>query len=419
MRPSGWTAWAAAALLVGCGDGSPTDPGVPDSEAWLAVTAGLRHACALTAEGVAHCWGENERGQLGDGTRTPSAVPVRVAGVPALVAIDAADEGTCGLTANGAAYCWGRNDAGQLGNGVLGDAPTAVQVLAGPFESMSVGSYMACGVSADGALTCWGADRYDVVLEGGPEVCPGPNAAPFWRCASVPVALPAAGRFRSVSVGTFHVCGVRPDGETVCWGMGRFGQLGVAATDRCALGVPAGDPTTPCLRTPGAVSPRMDRVSSGGSHSCGVTPERHAHCWGALSFDYGQLGTGAAGSETPVPVAGSGPFARVATAGVNLIFTFTCGLGPDGAASCWGAGADGQLGAAPTGQCSGVPCSPVPTPISGGHRFEALALGGAFACGIAVDDEIYCWGRNDAGQLGRGAAGAPDAEPRPVTFRTP
>lgn len=417
-----WTlsiALATSLGMAGCGDGSPTGPGVPESRAWQDVTAGLGHACALDAEGVAYCWGDNGRGQLGDGTRTSSAVPVQVIDVPALVSIDAADDGTCGLAESGAAYCWGRNDAGQLGNGVLGDSPVPVQVLAGPFESMSVGSYMACGIDSDERLTCWGADRYDAVLSGTREVCPGPNVAPFWRCASVPVERPAAGAFRAVSVGTFHVCGVRPSGQTVCWGMGRFGQLGVPATDLCPVGVSADEASTPCLLSPGTVTPEMTRVSSGASHSCGLAAEGRAHCWGALFFDYGQLGTGREATATPTPVAEPASFTRIYTAAVNFIFTFSCALDSDGTASCWGAGDQGQLGRAPTSECSGVLCATVPGPVTGGARFEALALGGGFVCGIAVDDEVYCWGRNDDGQLGRGSFGTGGADPRPVVFSAP
>src|SRR2546430_3935126 len=87
-----------------------TRPGVT----WDRFTAGQAHACALSTDGTAYCWGDNTFGQLGDGTVTERDTPVAVAGGLRISRISAGADHTCGVTPAGGAYCRGDNNAGQL-----------------------------------------------------------------------------------------------------------------------------------------------------------------------------------------------------------------------------------------------------------------------------------------------------------------
>ena len=94
------------------------------------VTLGTRHACATNGIDKMYCWGDNNRGQLGDGTTTLRASAVEVLGDTRFVAITAGLEHTCGLRDGGGAYCWGYNASGRLGLGFASNtnvtAPTQV-----------------------------------------------------------------------------------------------------------------------------------------------------------------------------------------------------------------------------------------------------------------------------------------------------
>ena len=99
-----------------------------------AVSAGWRHNCALKSDSTAWCWGANDSGQLGDGTRTMATSPVQVAGLSNAVSISVGTDLTSGTghtTATGndaTAWGWGDNFFGQLGDGSCSFAGRATPV---------------------------------------------------------------------------------------------------------------------------------------------------------------------------------------------------------------------------------------------------------------------------------------------------
>jgi alpha-tubulin suppressor-like RCC1 family protein len=143
--------------------GNPELPGlVLGGLAFAQVEKGWGHTCGMTAAGAAYCWGDNESGQLGDGTTTPNYwSPVPVLGELTFAEVSAGTHYSCGVTTGGAAYCWGWNSVGQLGDGTTTDRTTPVPVLGGlTFARVSAGYYHTCGVTTTGAAYCWGENNY-------------------------------------------------------------------------------------------------------------------------------------------------------------------------------------------------------------------------------------------------------------------
>lgn len=203
----------------------------------------------------------------------------------------------------------------------------------------------------------------------------------------------------SVLAGERHTCAVTSTGAAHCWGSGAEGQLGTGNTADANAPVPVAGGLT------------FVQVVAGGYHSCGVRPviaeEQDVYCWGLNSA--GQLGDGSTSSSTVPVMVGSFPEVNAAlwlTAGD----AFTCGHFDSGPAFCWGENADGQLG---TGNYidyhtpRGVQDLSVVTTITAGYNH---------ACAIENSGGLYCWGANGYGQLGIGETGSPRNRPTFVSI---
>jgi alpha-tubulin suppressor-like RCC1 family protein len=137
-------------------------------------------------------------------------------------------------------------------------------------------------------------------------------------------------------------------------------------------------------------------ISAGFLHTCAVALDGAAYCWGA-NYE-GQLGDGTAGATanavTPRKVAFGSPFAAL-----DAGFEHTCGLTAGGVAYCWGSDVYGEVGDGFIYR-PGVSGQPrlTATAVVGGHRFASLTAGGGSChgktCGIATDGTTWCWGRS-------------------------
>lgn len=125
----------------------------------IQIAVGGEHTCALLESGAVKCWGSNEKGQLGNGGNENSSVPVDVVGLDSgVIAIDAGSGHSCALKEEGTVFCWGNNEKGQLGNAnnEQQSTPARVTGLLSPVEQYSSGSEHNCVLTRLGEAWCWG-----------------------------------------------------------------------------------------------------------------------------------------------------------------------------------------------------------------------------------------------------------------------
>ena len=213
------------------GDGSMTYRTAPVPVAGLssgvvAISAGAIHTCALTATGAVKCWGYNGAGTLGDGTIATRTMPVQAVGLTSgIAAIAAGGAHTCALTADDGVLCWGHNNAGQVGDGTRVARFTPVQVvgLSTGVTAISTGEGHACALTKTGIMKCWGHNSAGQLGRGaGSGSCCEETPAPVVGLSAVPVEI-AAFRYNS--------CAIAASGAAQCWGINGSGQLGNGTTN--------------------------------------------------------------------------------------------------------------------------------------------------------------------------------------------
>lgn len=406
----------------------------------IALAAGYNHACGINVTGDAYCWGDNNMGQLGNGTTTASSTPVKALGGQAFTRIAAGNGRTCALTATNALYCWGENASGGLGV-TIGSKTSPTLVSSGPWlaVSMHAESRTQCAITSSGAAYCWGAGSNGEL--GNNTVTANSNSL---------AAVSGGLTFKSLAVGGAHVCGLTSAGATYCWGTGSNGIVGnpaAAAAQRTPLAVVGGrvfseisagsnhtcgheagaiycwgvnssanlgDGTTTNSSTPVQVSATgsgpyvMGSITTGNAYSCALAPANRSYCWN--DNGNGQIGDGTNVSKAaPTLVSAAPPFTSIIRTNA-----FSCGLTAANAAWCWGRNANGQLGIGTT------TASSVPVAVNGSYRFSKLSSGDSLTCGLTTAGAAYCWGLNSAGQLGVGnstSTNAPATRAGSATYR--
>ncbi len=358
------------------------------------LSAGRQHTCAVASDNKAYCWGSGADGRRGTTSVSDSltAVAVDTSGVlstPLLAQVTAGNASSCVL-GQGSIYCWGNSVKGQRGNGLEygGLVPTTVNmtgVLSGKtILSISSGGSHTCAIASDNLAYCWGKND-DGQL--------GNNSTTY---SGMPVAVNTAGvlsgkTISSITTGAAHTCVIASDNLAYCWGQGDNGRLGNNSFADTSVPV--------AVNTAGVLSGKtISSITTGTSHTCVVASDGNGYCWGYNGT--GQLGDNSTTqSSVPVAVNTAGVLSGKSLTSIVGGYGHTCAIASDNQSYCWGPNLNGELGDNSTTQ-SLVPVATDTTGALSGKTILSISVGNAYTCVIASDNQVYCWGRNDAGQIG-------------------
>jgi alpha-tubulin suppressor-like RCC1 family protein len=288
------------------GDGSTTTSSVPVAVSGLtgvkAIAAGENHSLALLGNGTVMAWGDNESGQLGDGGTQESEVPVAVKGLSGVRALAAGGNHSLALLGNGTVMAWGDNESGELGNGstTSHSTPVAVKDLSG-VQAIAAGGEFSLALLDKGTVEAWGANEAGQLGAGIEEA--GEEAG-----SDVPLEVGGLSGVTSLSAGSDHALALLGNGTVMAWGEDDFGELGNGKLEaRQARPVAVGDLSD------------VVAISAGGQDSAAVLGSGSVMTWGIDRF--GTLGDGTSGSPSDVPVlvTGLGKVASVSAGGFHML----------------------------------------------------------------------------------------------------
>lgn len=385
----------------------------------ISIVSGDYHKCALTKSGAVKCWGKNDDGQLGDDSNNTRFHPVEVTGLSSgVLAIYAGGDHTCAMLKSGLIKCWGSNNFGELGNGNKQSSNIPVNFNLFPtniIKYFMAGINNSCAILNSGIIKCWGRNLGECSGEGIESIKPlsvfgTEKINNNWKAIEI-------------STGDEHSCAITDIGEIKCWGKnsrGKFIQsdndnyycpvsisnskfmpksISVGGESSCILtqnnGVKCWGNGYETIRngtlkisfTPidvAGLSNGVKSVAVGYGHACAILVDGKVKCWGNNS--YGQLGNGSEkDSSVPVNVNNISNGVKQIAVGDS----YTCALFESGNVKCWG-----------EGRCLGFKTqeniinNPVDIP---GLENGVVSIKSSFigkTCALLNTGNVKCWGNS-------------------------
>jgi len=322
------------------------------------ATAGHGHTLAIKVGGSLRAWGNNQYGQLGDGTSIQRLEPVKVLDMDDAVSVAAGQYHSLAVKADGSLWAWGSNGYGQLG---LGDTTQRLkpEKVLDDVVCVAAGNYHSLAVKSDGSLWAWG-NNYDGQLGDGKTTN-----------SSTPVKVLDDVIF--VVAGYAHTLAIKADGSLWAWGQNQyFGQLG--------------DGSWANRLTPVKVLDDVRNVAAGEFHSLAVKDDGSLWGWGRNQS--GELGIGNT-SNRPSPMKIMDNVVCTAAG-----YYHSLAIKDDGNLWAWGDNQYGQLGDGTTERHL--------RPVKILDDSVLVASGDYYSLTVPSDGSLWAWGRNNYGQLGDG-----------------
>lgn len=249
------------------------------------IAIGPAFGCALLADESVTCWGNNDDGQIGDGTTNDTATPITVNPLPPVSFIaaggaSAASGHACAISKlDSSLYCWGGNGSGQIGDGTVTGVRSPKKIgIGGAATKVALGAEHTCVLLADKTVTCFGENEA------------GQLGDATFTDRRVPTPVPGIANAIDLWAGDAYTCARLATGAIRCWGDNTYGQLADGSLSSRTTAGPG---------LVGLAGSSVADVSLGNRSACAELTDGSVRCWGAIQ--YGALGDGI-GTYTTTPV---------------------------------------------------------------------------------------------------------------------
>ncbi|MGL6129366.1 RCC1 domain-containing protein, partial [Chryseobacterium artocarpi] len=408
------------------GDGTTVNRNIPEQVGtatnWLNIAGKNGATYATKTDGTLWAWGYNYYGQLGNGTNGAEnigAIPVQIGTSSDNLQIFSGENYALVKSIDGSLKASGQNNYGQLGDGTsttvnVNNNKNTFVPIACPGVCIPPTQFLVTNLTSATATLSWTASTitpsqgYQYLYSTSPfiggnngstisttvnltNLLPGttyywwvaPNCGFSWiewESGGSFTTLPTTetGCWQSVDAGLYHSIGLKVDGTLWAWGDNHYGQLGDGTNS---------DRNKP---TQIGTANNWTKISAGIRYSVGLKSDGTLWTWG--SNIKGQLGNGTTTERNiPTQVGTATDWVNVATGD-----THTLALKSDGTLWAWGLNDYGQLGDDTTVNKT------TPIQIGTANDWLSIAAGMSHSLAIKTDGTLWAWGDNSKGQLGDG-----------------
>lgn len=443
-----------------------------EDETIVSVYASYNHSAALTSLGRVFMWGDNQYGQIGDGTRVNRYLPYNVTPFLGLMPSEYVDSISVGVThvfvqtSNGRIIGWGDNGEGQLGDGTTTDRLTPVDLTStlentqDPIQTIHAGQMTSAYITVGGSIYTWGSNSNYQLGNGNV-----PNRSlPFNITTNL--SLEPGDYVRQLDLGYYFTVILTDQNRIYAWGRNDMGSVGDGTfinrfepveitnrmplmNDEIPLYVSAGRFYTHLLTSNGRIFSWGDNTSyqlgmesyayieipqemtdsygllsgeyivmmeSGSNHYLALTSHDRLLTWG--NNEVGQLGYGGTSSfKKPMDITQRlGLLENESITSLYANLNMSCVMTNQGRVFFWGFGSYTQLGSFGTTRNTPVDVTSYFS-LNMGETITNLSFGHHAGIAITSNHRVLTWGNQNFGSLGNGFQTFATLSPIDITSR--
>ncbi|WP_052461131.1 RCC1 domain-containing protein [Psychroserpens mesophilus] len=341
-----------------------------NAQCWQDISAGNNHSVAIKTDGTLWAWGDNDGGQLGDGTTDDRYTITQIGTDTDWESVASGYFNSYGIQTNGTLWAWGNGGLGSLGNGQFGeDNYTYVPIMVGMDDNwlkVDSGAGHVLALKSDGSIWAFGYNAYGQLGDGTIEN------------KNVPTQIGTDNDWIFIDCGFRSSFAIKEDGTLWGWGRNDKGQLGDGTNTDRNIPIQIGTATDWYI------------ISINGNTTLATKTDGSLWSWG--SNESWQLGTGQDMSNTNVPsqVGMDTDWSTVSAGAFH-----STALKTDGTLWVWGEGFYGF------GDGTNIP-KDFPSQIGTDSDWQSISAGGVHTAVIKTNNTLWNWGWNFSGQLANG-----------------